>query len=206
MITPGVGNGLAPLRAGEGGMTVTDSRLPAARTRLRVAAPSADAGATGNQRTLTLVGNLDAATDETVRDSAARCLHDQPDVFIVDMCELNFCDSAGVRALRWVLRRAALVGATVRVIPPGEHLCRMLRLLGANDLLAVMDPAGPVRSLGQFLPGRVAARHEPRPCARAEIMALRAAGRAQDRYAFEDGALHYSSEHWVPDGSQPRGI
>jgi anti-anti-sigma factor len=142
MITPGVGDGLARLR-GEGGMTLTQSCLPAARTRLRVTAPSAGAEVTGNQRTLALVGNLDAATDETVRDSAARCLHDQPDVLIVDMCELNFCDSAGVRALRWVLRRAALVGATVRVIPPGEHLCRMLLLLGANDLLAVMDLQAP---------------------------------------------------------------
>ena len=108
MISPGVGNGPAPPRAVEGRMTVTGSRLhAAARARLRVPAPGARAEAlTCNQRTLTLVGNIDVTTDETVRDSAARCLRDQPDVFVVDMRELNFCDSAGVRALRWVLRRA----------------------------------------------------------------------------------------------------
>jgi anti-anti-sigma regulatory factor len=84
-------------------------------------------------------------TDETVRDSAARCLRDQPDVLIVDMSELNFCDSTGVRALRWVLRRAALVGTSVCVIPPGDHLRSVLTLLGANDLLAAINSAGPAR-------------------------------------------------------------
>jgi anti-anti-sigma factor len=123
MITPSVGDGPAPFRDAEAGM--------AARC---------------NQRTLTLAGNIDVTTDETVRDSAARCLRDQPDVLIVDLSELNFCDSTGVRALRWVLRRAALVGATVCVIPPGEHLRRALTLLRAHDLLAVIDSAGRARA------------------------------------------------------------
>jgi anti-anti-sigma factor len=147
MITPGVSNGPAPLMAAEAGMAVTGSRPPAsARSRLPAPAPAACAEALGrNQRTLTLAGNIDVTTDETVRDSAARCLRDQPDVLIVDLRELNFCDSTGVRALRWVLRRAALVGASVCVIPPGEHLRRVLALLGANDLLAAMNSAGPAR-------------------------------------------------------------
>lgn len=119
MITPSVSDGPGPLMDAEAGM--------AARR---------------NQRTLTLAGNIDVTTDETVRDSAARCLRDQPDVLIVDLSELNFVDGTGVRALRWVLRRAALVGATVCVIPPGEHLRRALTLLRAHDLLAVIDSAG----------------------------------------------------------------
>jgi anti-sigma B factor antagonist len=128
-------------------MGAVGARLPAARAWLAVPAPGAWAEAlTCNQRTLTLADNIDVTTDERVRDTAARCLRDQPDVFIIDMRELNFCDNTGVRALRWVLRRAALVGATVRIIPPGEHLCRVLRLLGANDLLAVIDSAGLARA------------------------------------------------------------
>ena len=135
MITPGVSDGPAPLVAAEAGMAVTGSRLPAS-ARPRSPAPAACAEALKrNHRTLTLAGNIDMTTDETVRDSAARCLRD-----------LNFCDSTGVRALRWVLRRAALVGASVCIIPPGEHLRRVLALLGANDLLAVIDSAGPVRA------------------------------------------------------------
>jgi anti-anti-sigma factor len=147
MITSAAGNGPARLAA-EGGAAVTGSGRPAvAGPRLRMPAPGARTEATGrSQRTLTLAGNLDVATDETVRDRAARCLRDQPDVLIVDMRELNFCDDTGVRALRWVLRRAALVGATVRIIPPGEHLRRVLTQLGANDLLAVIDCAGPARA------------------------------------------------------------
>jgi anti-anti-sigma factor len=148
MITPGTGIGHAPLTAAEGRMAVTGSRLPAtARPPLRPLAPGACAEALGrNQRTLTLAGNLDVTTDETVRDSATRCLRDQPDVLIVDLRELNFCDSTGVRVLRWVLRRAALVGATVCIIPPGDHLRRVLTLLGADDLLAAINSAGPARA------------------------------------------------------------
>jgi anti-anti-sigma factor len=145
MITPSVGNGPTSVMAAEGEMAVTGSLLPA-KARPRLGAPALGACAEAlrcNQRTLTLAGNIDVTTDETVRDSAARCLRDQPDVLIVDLRELNFCDSTGVRALRWVLRRAALVDATVCVIPPGEHLRRVLTLLGAGDLLAVIDSAGP---------------------------------------------------------------
>jgi ABC-type transporter Mla MlaB component len=105
MITPGVSDGPAPLMAAGAGMAVTGSRLPAsARPRSPAAAACAEA-LKRNHRTLTLAGNIDVTTDETVRDSAARCLRDQPDVLIVDLRELNFCDSTGVRALRWVLRR-----------------------------------------------------------------------------------------------------
>ena len=133
MVSPSVGSGPVPLPA-------------TARPRLRTSARGACAEAPGrNQRTLTFAGNIDVTTDETVRDRAARCLRDQPDVLVVDLRELNFCDTAGVRALRWVLRRAALVGATVCVIPPGEHFRRVLALLGANELLAVIDFAGPAR-------------------------------------------------------------
>jgi anti-anti-sigma factor len=110
----------------------------------------ADAGAgmtaRRKQRTLTLAGSIDVTTDETVRDSAARCLREQPDVLILDLSELNVCDSTGVGALRWVLRRAALVGATVCVIPPGEHLRRVLTTLRAHDLLALIDSAGRARA------------------------------------------------------------
>lgn len=150
MITPGVSDGPAPLTAAHEWMAVAGSPLPAtAWPRLHAHAPGACTEPPGrSQRTLALAGAIDVTTDEAVRDSAARCLRDQPDVLIVDLRELHFCDSAGVRVLRWVLRRAALVGATVCIIPPGEHLCRSLMQLGANDLLAAINPARPALGKG----------------------------------------------------------
>ena len=143
MTTPGTDNRPAPLAASDEGMAIAGSPLPAAvLRRLRAPGPGPCAEAPGrNPRTLTLTGDIDVTTAETVRDSAARCLRDQPDVLIVDLREANFCDSTGVRVLRWVLRRATLVGARVRVIPPGEQFCHMLRLLDADDLLAIISPA-----------------------------------------------------------------
>lgn len=118
MITPVAGDGPVPLAAGGGAAVTGPGRPAAARPRLRDHAPGARTEESGrSQRTLTLAGSIDVTTDETVRDRAARCLRDQPDVLIVDLRALNFCDSTGVRALRWMLRRAALVGATV-------HACR----------------------------------------------------------------------------------
>lgn len=143
MTTPGTDNRPAPLAASDEGMAIAGSPLPAAvLRRLRAPGPDLCAAAPGrNPRTLTLIGDIDVTTAEAVRDSAARCLRDQPDVLIVDLREANFCDSTGVRVLRWVLRRTTLVGARVRVIPPGEHFCHMLRLMDAGDLLAIISPA-----------------------------------------------------------------
>jgi anti-anti-sigma factor len=146
MITSGVGDGPAPLTAAEGGTAVTGSLQPATAgpwSLVPVLGGCAEPPSR-NQRTLALADNIDVTTDEAVRDRAARCLRDQPDVLIVDLRDLNFCDHAGVRVLRWVLRRAALVGATVHIVPPGAHLCRVLKLLGADDLLAAIISAGSV--------------------------------------------------------------
>ena len=128
------------------GLAIAGPRLPAAVLR-RLCAPDPGLCAVPtlgrDPRALTLTGDIDVTTAEALRESAARCLSDQPDVLIIDLREANFCDSTGVRVLRWVLRRAALVGARVRVIPPGEQFCHMLRLLDADDLLAVISSALP---------------------------------------------------------------
>jgi|tagenome__1003787_1003787.scaffolds.fasta_scaffold20931874_1 anti-anti-sigma factor len=143
MTIPGTDSRPVPLAASDEGLATAGPRLPAAvLRRLRTPGPGLCAEAPGsNPRALTLSGDIDVTTAETVRDSAARCLRDQPDVLIVDLREANFCDSMGVRVLRWILRRTTLVGARVRVIPPGEDFCRMLRLLDADDLLAIISSA-----------------------------------------------------------------
>ncbi len=143
MTTPGTGSPPAPLAASDEGLAIAGPRLPAGvLRRLRAPGPGQCAEVPGrNPRALILTGDIDVTTAETVRDSAARCLRDQPDVLIVDLRGANFCDSTGVRVLRWILRRATLVGARVRVIPPGECFCHMLKLLEADDLLAIISSA-----------------------------------------------------------------
>jgi anti-anti-sigma regulatory factor len=144
----GVGNDLPSHTKAETGLAAPSSRQSAtARSRMRAPGAGPCAEAPGrSQQTLALPGSIDATTAEMVLDRAARCLRDQPDVLVLDLRETDFCDSAGVRALRWVLRRAALVGATVCALPPGEGLRHVLTSLRAYDLLAVIDPAGSARA------------------------------------------------------------
>ncbi|HWG02655.1 MAG TPA: STAS domain-containing protein [Trebonia sp.] len=93
--------------------------------------------------TLSLSGGLDTTTTEVLQDTAARCLRDEPASLTVDLRDVAFCDSAGVRALRWVARRAILAGTRCRVVNPQPQVRRLLMLADAGELIAVMDHASP---------------------------------------------------------------
>jgi anti-anti-sigma factor len=82
---------------------------------------------------LSLSGGLDPTTTEVLHEVAARCLRDEPAALTVDLKDLGFCDSSGLRALRWVTRRAALAGTRCRIVNPQPQVRRLL-MLAAVDL------------------------------------------------------------------------
>jgi anti-anti-sigma factor len=88
---------------------------------------------------LSLSGGLDTTTTEILHDTAARCLRDEPAALTIDLRDLVFCDSSGVRALRWVVSRSHLAGTRCRIANPQPQVCRLL-ILAAVDLLDVLDP------------------------------------------------------------------
>jgi anti-anti-sigma factor len=87
---------------------------------------------------LSLSGGLDTTTTEILHDTAARCLRDEPAALTIDLRDLSFCDSAGVRVLRWVAGRSRLAGTRCRIANPQPQVCRLL-ILAAVDLLDVLD-------------------------------------------------------------------
>lgn len=93
----------------------------------------------GSQVVLALAGDIDVTTADMVRDAAARCLRRQPATLALDLRRLDFCDCAGVRALRWAQRRAATAGSGFRIIAPRPRVRRILALAEASDLLAAID-------------------------------------------------------------------
>jgi len=64
------------------------------------------------------------------------CLRECPDALSLDLRSVNFCDAAGVRALRHARCEAVGAGAGFRIIAPGPLLMRIFTLLSADDLLS----------------------------------------------------------------------
>jgi anti-sigma B factor antagonist len=73
---------------------------------------------------------IDAATGEARRPRV-----------LVDLAEVEFCDSAGLRALLGAAREVeARAGRLVVAVQPGSAVDRLLELVGVREFLRVMPP------------------------------------------------------------------
>jgi anti-sigma B factor antagonist len=60
---------------------------------------------------------------------------------LVDLAEVDFCDSAGLRALLGAAREVeARAGRLVVAVQPGTAVDRLLELVGVREFLRVMAP------------------------------------------------------------------
>ncbi len=85
---------------------------------------------------LRLAGDIDVTTVSILRAAVRRCLRECPGALSLDLRSVNFCDAAGVHALRHAQREAAGVRAEFRIIAPGPPLMHVFTLLDADDLLS----------------------------------------------------------------------
>jgi anti-sigma B factor antagonist len=91
----------------------------------------------GDEHLLVVHGELDIATAPclTERLAALRDRGQAPEV-ILDLHDLQFCDSTGLRALLGEAREAEICGGRVRVIIPRDGLVRRLfEVCGVENLL-----------------------------------------------------------------------
>jgi anti-sigma B factor antagonist len=104
---------------------------------------------------LVLVGDLTFGTapslEEHVRAVAEESGPSLPADLVVDVADLDFCDSAGLAALIGLQRRAARRGGTVTLAGASGTLRRVLRVTGAEILFTLRpaDPAEGVDNEGQ---------------------------------------------------------
>ncbi len=94
---------------------------------------------TDGRAVLRLVGDIDVTTVGILRAAARRCLRECPAALSLDLRSVNFCDAAGVRALRHARREAAGVSAGFRIIAPGPLLMHVFTLLDADELLSAVQ-------------------------------------------------------------------
>ncbi len=99
----------------------------------------------GPDRTGTLVraeGDLDFETAGTLRDLLRTVVLKPGERLALDLRAVSFFDSSGLGALLAARDLALEAGATVELLPPPEHIERVLDAVGLTDLFAVRPDAG----------------------------------------------------------------
>jgi anti-anti-sigma factor len=92
---------------------------------------------------LTLIGELDLATAPQVEEAVRGMLAGTRDL-VVDLSELTFIDSSGLRLFIDLSDRATLEGWTLRLIRPPEPAYSVFEVAGADENLPfVEDPGTP---------------------------------------------------------------
>jgi anti-sigma B factor antagonist len=87
---------------------------------------------------MSLTGELDLATAPALADAVTGLLAGAPVRQLrVDLAEVRFLDSSGIRALLQARRAAEQHGASFTVDRPGEMVSQVLRAAGVDHLLGV---------------------------------------------------------------------
>ena len=86
-------------------------------------------------------GELDLATSELLREAVDVCCdRDGVRVVIVDLRDLTFVDSTGLRALWHARERAQSVGAELILRSPSAPVQHLLNITKLGGVFAVTDP------------------------------------------------------------------
>jgi anti-anti-sigma factor len=96
-------------------------------------------------RSIEVVGELDSGTCEELLEEFERVVSERgEDVLSLDLKEVSFIDSTGMRALIQIERIAADYGAPLTVVPPPEDVTELLRTAGITQRMnLVADPDRP---------------------------------------------------------------
>lgn len=86
---------------------------------------------------LKLDGELDVATAPALEEAMASAFGADPSSMVVDLTDLTFLDSTGIRVLVTAGRVAEGTGCSIVLMAPAAQVLRALRLTGVDRLLAI---------------------------------------------------------------------
>ena len=84
-------------------------------------------------------GEMDLASVGELRSELLGALSRGP--VVIDMREITFCDSAGLRTILEAHRYAETSSTTFRIAAPSTAVTRVLQLTGADSVLVVVPDA-----------------------------------------------------------------
>lgn len=82
-------------------------------------------------------GEVDLANAARLRDLLTEILHRHTPHLVVDLSDINFCDSSGLAALVGAARRAELLDGELLFASPTPQLGKILRLTGLDTVFRV---------------------------------------------------------------------
>lgn len=92
--------------------------------------------------TLALSGELDLSTVQQLEREVAKSLNGGAGLVVIDLRELAFLDSAGLRILLRLQQRVTGAGGRLVLVKGPRRVHRVFELTGAEDeLLIVADPS-----------------------------------------------------------------
>jgi anti-anti-sigma factor len=98
---------------------------------------------TGSRTTIKLTGELDSGTCGQLVSSVERVLEARKAREIVlDLAEVSFIDSSGMRAIVIIERAAAERGIELTIVSPAEPVTDLLRIVGIAERLPLVSRAG----------------------------------------------------------------
>jgi anti-anti-sigma factor len=93
------------------------------------------ATSTGRDVTVALAGEIDLANAGALAEALAQVIEAKPPAVIIDLTQLSFLDSSGIRCLVIAAREASAVGSHVIVRRPSPTILRTLEICGVDELL-----------------------------------------------------------------------
>ncbi len=90
---------------------------------------------------LTVAGDIDAESAPALEQSLAEIEADPPSVVDVDLADVGFIDSSGLRVLIVSSRRIAEAGGSMRIVTASAAVCRLLELTGLTEMFGNPPPA-----------------------------------------------------------------
>lgn len=89
---------------------------------------------------ISLSGELDISTAEEVERAVVRALEDKPGQVILDLRELTFIDSTGLRLILASDSQVRSADQRLSVVAGPERVHRVFRIAGILDRLDFVDP------------------------------------------------------------------
>jgi anti-anti-sigma factor len=103
------------------------------RAELRVSVHREDAGSV-----ITVSGELDMSNADQLSDAVTEELHKCPPRVELDLAELTFCDSLGLRTLLLLSRSAQAQQTHLALRNPSPFFTRMLQITGVESALNIV--------------------------------------------------------------------
>ena len=97
---------------------------------------------TGQTIRISVAGELDIASAPKVEEELRRTEEQRPEIIIIDLRELEFMDSTGLRAILAADARAKELGARLVVVQGSENIQRVFQVTRLHERVEIVnDPS-----------------------------------------------------------------